>query len=172
MNQLNTPALGRLLISQSGATRFSSIYSVVVTAFCWGLASLSWLMGLRDVLSYLPLILFAIGAFSLMTILWRRIKSISCYERGVIVRKPFKSHTISHSDVAGIEFLAAAKYHYGIYEGTTTHLEIIPRFANSVKIRIWGSMQDAQRIESMVQLILTANPDAQLLKIRGVDEFT
>ena len=164
-------ALGRLLLSQSGATRFSSIYSVVVTALFWGLASLSWLMRLRDELSYLPLILFAIGALSLMTILWRRIKSISVYERGVIVRKVLKSQTILHGDVAGIEFLAVANYRYGIYKGTTTHLEIIPRFENSVKIRIWGSKHDGQRIGSIVQLILTANPDAQLLKIRGVDDF-
>ena len=164
-------ALGRLLLSQSGATRFSSIYSVVVTALCWGLALLSWLMRLRDELSYLPLILFAIGALSLMTILWRRIKSISVYERGVIVRKVLKSQTILHGDVAGIEFLAVAKYHYGIYGGTTTHLEIIPRFEKSVKIRIWGSVEDGQRLGSIVQLILTANPDAQLLKIRGVDDF-
>jgi len=40
-----------------------------------------------------------------------------------------------------------------------------------VKIRIWGSREDSQRIGSIVQLILTANPDAQLLKIRGVDDF-
>jgi hypothetical protein len=164
-------ALGRLLISQSGATRFNSIYSVVVTALCCGLAWLSWLMRLPDVLSYVPHILIAIGAFSLLTILWRRINTISCYEQGVIVRKLLKSQTISHGEVAGIEFLAVTKPHYGIYEDTTTHLEIIPRFENSVKIRIWGSMQDAQRIESIVQLILTANPDAQLLKIRGVDDF-
>jgi len=164
-------ALGRLLISQSGATRLSSIYSVVVTALCWGLASLTWLMRLPDVLSYVPLILFAIGALSLMTILWRRIKSIAVYERGVIVRKVLKSQTILHSDVAGIEFLAVANYRYGIYGGTTTHLEIIPRFENSVKIRIWGSREDGQRIGSIVQLILTANPHAQLLKIRGVDDF-
>ena len=164
-------ALGRLLISQSGATRLSSIYSVVVTALCWGLASLTWLMRLPDVLSYVPLILFAIGALSLMTILWRRIKSIAVYERGVIVRKVLKSQTILHSDVAGIEFLVAANYRYGIYTGKTTHLEIIPRFEDSVKIRIWGSVEDSQRIGSIVQLILTANPDAQLLKIRGVDDF-
>ena len=163
--------LGRLLISQSGATRFSSIYSIVVTAFCWGLALLSWLMRLPDVLSYLPHILIAIGAFSLMTILWRRIKSISCYERGVVVRKLLKSQTIPHSEVAGIEFLAEAKYHHSIYEVTTTHLENIPRYEDSVKIRIWGSMKDSQRIGGIVQLILTANPDAQLLKIRGVEEF-
>lgn len=159
--------LGRLLISQSGATRLSSIYSVLVTALCWGLASFSWLVRLRD----LPPILITIGAFSLMTILWRRIKSISCYERGVVIRKFLQSQTISHSEIAGIEFLAVPRYHYGIYEGTTTHLEIIPRFEDSVKIRIWGSMQDGQRIGNIVQLILTANPDAQLLKIRGVDEF-
>ena len=164
-------ALGRLLLSQSGATRLSSIYSVVVTALCWGLALLTWLMRLPDVLSYVPLILFAIGALSLMMILWRRMKSISVYERGVIVRKGLKSQTILQGDVAGIEFFAAPNYRYGIYGSTTTHLEIIPRFENSVKIRIWGSLQDAQRIGSIVQLILTNNPDAQLLKIRGVDDF-
>lgn len=159
------------MISQSGATRLSSIYSVVVTALCWVLALLSWLMRLPDVLSYVPLILIAIGVLSLLMILWRRIKSISCYERGVIVTKLLKSQTISHGDVAGVEFLAVAKYHHGIYGGTTTHLEIIPQFENSVKIRIWGSRQDSERVGSIVQLILTANPNAQLLKIRGIDEF-
>lgn len=160
-------ALGRLLLSQSGATRLSSMYSVVVTALCWGLASLSWLMRLPGV----PYILIATGALPLMTILWRRTKSISVYERGVIVRKLLKSQTILHSDVAGLEFLAAPDHRFSIYGGTTTHLEIIPRFENSVKIRIWGSMEDSFRIGSIVQLILTANPDAQLLKIRGVDDF-
>jgi len=128
-------------------------------------------MRLPDVLSYVPHILIATGALPLMTILWRRTKSISVYERGVIVRKLLKSQTILHSDVAGLEFLAAPDHRFSIYGGTTTHLEIIPRFENSVKIRIWGSMEDSFRIGNIVQLILTTNPDAQLLKIRGVDDF-
>jgi len=87
----------------------------------------------------------------------------------VIVRKFLKSRIILHSDIAGVEFLPVAKYRYGIYEGTTTHFEIIPRVEKPVKVQIWGSKQDGQRITNIVQLILTANPDAQLLKIRGVD---
>jgi hypothetical protein len=164
-------ALGRLLISQSGATRFSSIYSVVVTALCWGLALLILLTRLRDELSYLPHILIAIGALSLLKILWRGIDLIACYEHGMIVRKFLKSRTIMHSDIAGVEFLAVAKYRSGIYEGTTSHFEIIPRVENPVKVQIWGSKRDGQRIARIVQQILTANPDAQLLKIRGVDNF-
>jgi hypothetical protein len=89
----------------------------------------------------------------------------------VIVRKFLQSRTILHGDIAGVEFLAVAKYRSGIYEGTTSHFEIIPRVENPVKLQIWGSKQDGQRIGNIVQLILTANPDAQLLKIRGVDNF-
>jgi hypothetical protein len=76
-----------------------------------------------------------------------------------------------HNDIAGVEFLAAAKYRYGIYAGTTSHFEIFPQVENPVKVQIWGSQRDAERITSIVQLILTANPNAQLLKIRGVDDF-
>ena len=104
-------------------------------------------------------------------ILLRGIKSIECYERGVVVRQPFKSRTILHSDVAGIEFLAVAKYNSGIYQGTISHFEIIPCVDYPVKIRIWGSRQDSQRVGSIVQFILSTNPDAQLLKIRGLDEL-
>lgn len=164
-------ALGRLLISQSGATRFSSIYSVAVTALCWGLALLTLLMHLRDELSYLPHILLAIGTLSLLKILWRGIDLIACYEHGMIVRKFLQSRTIMYSDISGVEFLAVPKYRSGIYEGTTSHFEIIPRVENPVKFQIWGSKRDGQRIASIVQQILTANPDAQLLKIRGVDNF-
>jgi len=163
--------LGRLLISQSGATRLSSIYSVIITLLCWGLASLILLTGLRKELSYFPHILIAVGALSLLMILLRGIKSITCYEHGIVVRRPFESRTILHSDVAGIEFLAVAKYNSGIYQGTTSHFEVIPRIDNSVQIRIWGSKQDGQRIGSIVQFILAMNPDAKLLKIRGFDNF-
>ena len=162
--------LGRLLISQSGATRLSSIYSAITTLFCWGFGSLILLAGLGNELFYLPHILIAVGALSLAMILLRGIKSIECYERGLVVRQPFKSRTILHSDVAGIEFLAVAKYKYGIYQGTTSHFEIIPRVDDPVKLRIWGSSQDSQRVGSIVQFILSANPHAQLLKIRGLDE--
>lgn len=165
------PALGRLLISQSGATRFSSIYSIVITALWWGLAFLILLTRLRDELSYVPLILIAIGALSLLKILWRGIDLIACYEHGMIVRKFLKSRTIMYSEIAGVEFLAVAKYHSGIYEGTTSHFEIIPQVEKPVKVQIWGSKRDGQRIASIVQHILTANPNAQLLKIRGVDNF-
>ena len=163
--------LGRLLISQSGATRFSSIYSVVVTALWWGLALLILLTSLRNELSYIPYILIAIGAFSLLKILWRGIDLIACYEHGMIVRKLLRSRTIMYSDIAGVEFLAVAKYLSGIYAGTTSHFEIIPRVENPMKFQIWGSKRDGQRITAIVQQILTANPDAQLLKIRGVDDF-
>lgn len=44
-----TDSLGRLLLSQSGATRFSSIYSVVVLALCWAPALFILLTPLRDV---------------------------------------------------------------------------------------------------------------------------
>lgn len=163
--------LGRLLISQSGATRLSSIYSVVITLLFWGLGSFLLLTVPGIELSYLPHILIAVGALSLLMILLRGIKSIACYERGVVVRQPFKSRTILHSDVAGIEFLAVAEYNSGIYQGTTSHFEIIPCVDNPVKIRIWGSRQDGQRVGSIVQFILSTNPDAQLLKIRGFDEL-
>ena len=163
--------LGRLLISQSGATHLSSTYSVIIALLFWGLGFLFLLMDLRKELSYLALILFAVGVLSLLMILLRGIKSIACYERGVVVRQPFKSRTILHSDVAGIEFLAVAKYNSGIFQGTISHFEIIPRVDNPVKIRIWGSRKDGQRVGSIVQFILSTNPDAQLLKIRGLDEL-
>ena len=127
-------------------------------------------MDFRNELFYLPLILFAVGVLFLLMILLRGIKSIACYERGVVVRQPFKSRTILHSDVAGIEFLAVEKY-FGLFQGTISHFEIIPRADNSVKIQIWGSSKDGQRVGSIVQFILSANPDAQLLKIRDVDEL-
>lgn len=162
--------LGRLSLAQSGATRLSSIYSLVTTAFLWGLALLV-LLTLGDALSELAYILIVIGALSSLQILWRGIDSIACYERGVIVRKFSKSRQILYSDIAGVEFLAVPRYRYGIYVGTTSHFEIIPRVENPVKVQIWGSKKDGQRIANIVQLILTANPDAQLLKIRGVDGF-
>lgn len=101
--------LGRLLLAQSGATRLSSICSVVVTALCWGPAFLILFTRLRDELSYLPHILIAVGALSLLKILWRGIESIACYEHGVIVRRFLQSRTILHSDIAGVEFLAVSK---------------------------------------------------------------
>jgi len=127
-------------------------------------------MDLRNELFSLTLILFAVCVLSLLMILLRGIKSIACYERGVVVRQPFKSRTILHSDVAGIEFLAVAK-HTGTFQGTISHFEIIPCVDKPVKIRIWGSRKDGQRVGSIVQFILSTNPDAQLLKIRGFDEL-
>jgi len=164
-----TTALGRLLIIQSGATRFNSIYSIALTTVCWAFAFLFLLTSPGDELSFVAYILIATGALPLLNILRHRMEWIACYERGVIVKKFLKSRTIMYSDIAGVEFLAVPKYRSGIYEGTTAHFEIIPRVENSVKVEIWGSKKDGERIANIVQLILAANPDAQLLKIRGYD---
>jgi len=161
--------LGRLLITQSGATLFNSIYSILMTTLCWVLGFLFLLTSPADELSLVAYILIAIGALPLLNLLRHRMVSIECYEGGLIVKKFLKSRTIMHADIAGVEFLALPKYRSGIYEGTTAHFEIMPRLEKTVKVEIWGSKKDAQRIANMVQVILAANPDAQLLKIRGYD---
>jgi len=83
----------------------------------------------------------------------------------VIVRTGWKSRVVLHSEVAGIEFLAVPQYYKSIYQGTISHFEIIPCTEAPVRVRIWGSKRDGERIGQIVQLILQANPDAQLLNI-------
>jgi hypothetical protein len=162
--------LGRLLIMQSGATRSNSIYSIVLTTGCWVVGFPVLLMSPADELSVIAYVLIATGALPLLNLLWHRMQWIACYEHGLIVKKFLKSRTIMHSDIAGVEFLTLPSYRSGIYKGTTSHLEIMPRLEDSVKLDIWGSKKDGgERIANIVQVILTANPDAQLLKIRGYD---
>ena len=162
-------ALGRLLITQSGATRVNSIFSIVLTTGCWVVGFPLLLTSPADELLLIAYVLIATGALPLLNLLWHRMQWIACYEHGLIVKKFLKSRTIMHSDIAGVEFLTLPSYRLGIYKGTTSHLEIMPRLEDSWKVDIWGSKKDGETMANIVQVILTANPDAQLLKIRGYD---
>ena len=161
--------LGRLLITQSGATLFNTVYSTVLTTGCWIIGFPVLLTSPADDLTLIAYVLIATGALPLLNLLWHGMQWIECYERGVVVKKFLKTRSIMHRDIAGVEFLAQPTYRSGIYKGTTAHLEIMPRLEDSVKIDIWGSKKDGETMANIVQVILTANPDAQLLKIQGYD---
>ena len=128
---------------------------------CFGLGFVVLFTELRE----LAFALFAVGLLYVIAILLGRLKSIECYEKGVIVRKPFKSRTVLHKDVAAVQFLAVRKYSQGIYRGTISHFTIIPMVDKTINIRIHGSRQDSDRIWTIAQTILTLNPDARLEKL-------
>ncbi|MGZ5437645.1 MAG: hypothetical protein ACXWIF_16525 [Pyrinomonadaceae bacterium] len=153
--------LGKLLLRQTGATMLRSTVWLLAALLCFGLGFVVLFIELR----ILGIALIAVGLLCVIAILLGRLKSIECYENGVIVRKPFKSRIVLHKDVAAVQFLAVIKYNQGLYEGTISHFTIIPMVDKTVNLRIHGSRKDSDRIWAIVQTVLTRNPDARLEKI-------
>jgi hypothetical protein len=157
--------LGRLLLHQSEATLFRSFWCCLLTFLCWGLALVVLVTRVRADVGYVfPLVLISIGALSMLTIPFGLMKYVGCHERGLFIRKVWKSRTGRHRDIVAVQFLAVAKYNQGIYEGTICHFQIIPCAEDAVKLRIWGSRRDSRRIWNIVQIILKSNPEAKLLE--------
>jgi len=153
--------LGKLLLRQTGATRLrSTVWSVAALLF-FGLGFVFLFTDLRP----LAIVPIAGGLLYMIAVLYGRLKSIECYEDGVIVRKLFKSHTVLHKDVAAVQFLAVRKYSQGLYQGTISHFTIMPMLDKTVTLRIHGSRKDSERIWAIVQTVLTRNPDARLEEI-------
>jgi hypothetical protein len=153
--------LGKLLLRQTGATVFRSSVWSVAAVLCFGLGFVLIFTDLRE----LGIALMGVGLLCLAAIFLGRLKSIECYENGVIVRKPFTSRTVPHKDVAAVQFLAVRKYSRGIYQGTISHFTIIPMIDKTINIRIHGSRKDSDLIWAITQTILRRNPDARLEQI-------
>ena len=161
----SSQSLGKLLLRQTGATVLRSSVWLVAAGLSLGLGLvLLFTLVLDSVTVYFPLAFIVMGLLCLASVLFSRIKLIECYEKGVIVRKPFKSRTVLHKDVAAVQFLAVRKYYHGIYQGTISHFTIIPMVDKTINIWIHGSRQDSDRVWAIAQTILTLNPDARLEK--------
>jgi hypothetical protein len=157
--------LGTLLLFQSGATLFRSLTAGVVCLFFWGVALLLAVSNFRAEVSFEFLIaLVAIGTLFLAALLFGYLKSVTCYERGVVVRNVWKSQSVLFSEVVAIQYLAVHKYTNGIFEGTVCHFEIIPAVEDAIRVRILGSKRDSNRLWKIVEIILRANPEAKLLE--------
>ena len=157
--------LGSLLISQSGATLFRSLIAGVVCLFFWGVALLVTVSKLREeVSSEFLFALIGIGSLFLAALLFGYLKSVKCYERGVVVRNVLKSQVVLFSEVVAIQYLAVHSYTNGIFDGTICHFEIIPAVESAVRVRILGSKRDSNRLRKIVEIMLRANPEAKLLQ--------
>ena len=152
------PDLGKLLLRQTGATVLRSSIWLLGAVLCLGLGFVVLFTDLRE----LGIALIGAGLLFLGGMLLGRLKSIECYEHGVIVRKPFKACTVLHRDVAAVQFLAVRRYSRGLYQGTISHFTVMPMLDKTVNIRIHGSQKDSERIWAMAQTILERNPDARL----------
>jgi hypothetical protein len=153
--------LGKLLLRQTGATTLRTTVWLLAALLCFALGFVFLFTDLRE----LAIVPIAGGLLYVIALFYGRLKSIECYENGVIVRKPFKSHTVLHKDAAAVQFLAVRKYSQGLYQGTISHFTIMPMFDKTVTIRIHGSRKDSERIWAIVQTVLTRNPDARLEEI-------
>jgi hypothetical protein len=161
LESASSDQLGKLLLRQTGATRLRTTIWLLATLLFFGLGLIFLFTDLWE----LGLMLIAAGLLYVVAVLYGRLKSIECYENGVIVRKLVKSHTVLHQDVAAVQFLAVRKYSQGIYRGTISHFIIMPLLDKTVTIRIHGSRKDSERIWEIVQTVLTRNPDARLEEI-------
>ena len=153
--------LGKLLLRQTGATRLRSTVWLLAALLFFGLGFVFLFTELWE----LGIALIAVGLLYVVVVLYGRLKSIECYENGVIVRKLFKSHIVRHKDVAAVQFLAVRKYSRGLYQGTISHFTIMPMLDKTVTIRIHGSKKDSERVWEIAQTVLARNPDARLEEI-------
>ena len=154
--------LGKLFLRQTGATMFRSILWSLAAAVCLGVGLVLFVLASDSVSIYFPLFPILMGLLCLVSIPFGRIKLIECYEKGVIVRKLFKTSTVLHKDLAAVQFLAVRRYSQGIYLGTISHFTIMPMLDKTINIRIHGSRRDGDRIWTIAQTILRLNPDARL----------
>ena len=154
--------LGKLLLRQSGATRLRTTVWLLAAVLFFLIGFVFLFTDLRE----LGLWLMTVALLYVIAVLYGRFKSIECYENGLIVRKPFKSHTVLHKDVAAVQFLAVRKYIKGLYQGTISHCTIMPMLDQTVTIRIHGSRKDSERIWEIAQTVLTRNPDARLEQLQ------
>jgi hypothetical protein len=154
--------LGQLLLRQTGATLYRSLLWLLVAVVCFGSGLVMFTLVSESLPIDAPLAFILVGLLCLVSVAFGRIKLIECYEKGVIVRKPFKSFTVLHKDVAAVQFLAVRKYGSGIYQGTISHFTIMPMLDKTINIRIHGSRRDSDRIWTIAQTILRLNPDARL----------
>lgn len=158
----STAPLGKLLLRQTGATRLRTTVWLLAAVLFFGLGFVFLFTELWE----LGIALIAVGLLYLVVVLFGRLKSIECYENGLIVRKPFKSHVVLHKDVAAVQFLAVRKYSRGLYQGTISHFTVMPMVDKTVSIRIHGSRKDSERIWAIAQTVLTRNPDARLEELQ------
>ena len=154
----SSPNLGKLLLLQPGATKLRTTVWLLAALLFFGLGFIFLFTELWE----LGLWLIGVGLLYVIVVLYGRLKSIECYENGVIVRKLFKSQIVLHKDVAAVQFLAVRKYSRGLYHGTISHFTIMPRLDKTMTIRIHGSRKDSERIWEIVQTVLARNPDARL----------
>ena len=154
--------LGKLLLRQTGATRLRSTVWLLAAFLFFTLGVVFLFTELWE----LGIALIAVGLLYVVVVLYGRLKSIECYENGLIVRKPFKSHTVLHKDVAALQFLAVRKYSQGLYHGTISHFTIMPMLDKTVTIRIHGSRKDSERVWEIAQTVLARNPDARLEELQ------
>ena len=151
--------LGRLLLRQTGATKLRTTVWLLAAVLFFGLGVVVLFTDLWE----LGLALIGVGLLYVIAVLYGRLKSIECYENGVIVRKPFnKSLIVLHKDVAAVQFLAVRKFSRGLYQGTISHFTIMPMLDKTVTLRLHGSRKDSERVWEIVQTVLTRNPDARL----------
>jgi hypothetical protein len=158
LEKFSSDHLGKLLLRQTGATRLRTTVWLLAALLCFALGFVFLFTELWE----LGIALIAVGLLYVLVVFYGRLKSIECYENGLIVRKPFKSHTVLHKDVAAVQFLAVRKYSRGFHQGTISHFTIMPMHDKTVTIRIHGSRKDSERIWAIVQTVLTRNPDARL----------
>jgi hypothetical protein len=161
--------LGKVLLVQSGATKVRAFYALSASVVLWGVALILLLLpdsGL-DIPAGFPFVLIAAGILFLLAFLFGYLKSVKCYERGVVVKNVWRSLSISFSDIAAMNCAAVHEYtnvSSGIYWGTLFHFEIIPREEASIRLRLLGSKKDSNRLWNIVQIILKSNPDTKLLQ--------
>lgn len=164
---------GKVLIVQSGATKIRAFYAIGSAVLLWCVALFLLLLpdsGLNvraDAPAGLALVLIATGIFFLLAFLFGYLKSVKCYERGVVVKNVWRSLSISFSDIAAMNCAAVHEYtnvSSGIYWGTSFHFEIIPREEASIRLRLLGSKKDSNRLWNIVQIILNSNPETKLLQ--------
>lgn len=98
------------------------------------------------------------------SLLFGYLKSVTCYEQGVVIRNLWRSQTIFFRDIVAVQYLAMHKYGNGIFEGTLCHFEVMPYVERTIKVIIFGSKRDSRRMSEIVQIILKSNPDAKLLE--------
>ncbi|GEM_PF-6286810 len=150
--------LGNVLLQKRGISNISLIIAFVVLLFIL-------IMGIRSPYvnaSYTDVILFVAFwlAVFLIPITLKYRRTISIYERGVVLTTVLKKRTLLYKDLAGVRFL--------IKSGTigfvpsSVIFAFLPMVDNEVKFAISGSVRTVTEIAQVVISVIHTYPDIQI----------
>jgi len=151
--------LGNLLLQRRGISN-TSLYIALIILSVLLISGVALFVSVKaSFIDTTQLVVFLLLVFLIpITLKYRR--TISVYERGVVLTTLFKKHCLLYKDLASVRFLIK-KGTMGFVPNSVI-FAFLPIFDNEVKFAISGSVRTVLEIAQTVQNVIQAYPDIQM----------